>query len=359
MAKSKIEWTEFSWNPIFGCTKISSGCKNCYAERTARRLAHMGQSNYKMVVQDGRWNNCVVWDPSLLERPLHWRKPRRIFVCSMSDLFHEDVPLDFQIEVFDTIQKCQRHIFMVLTKRPENMLEFFGGSSGAGLNCAPLPNVWLGVSCSNQADADKNIPILLQIPAAVHYVSFEPLLEGIDLIGKNKSRMGKKGYLPNYLKPFFCKECGRHLTTPPSTVTQMCGYCGGNSFVMRKTIDWVIVGGESGPGARPMHPQWVRDIRDDCVKAGVPFFFKQWGEWEEATHENAERHGYIVLNGRQGLLLPYNAKRYIYLNFDGTDYQDNPQPGSTAMARVGKKMAGRILDGRIWDEMPDGAALVL
>jgi len=231
---SKIEWTESTWNPITGCTKISPGCQNCYAERLAMRLQAMGQPNY---INGFR----VTTHDHMLNKPLSWKHPQMIFVNSMSDIFHEDVPLEFIIKIFNVMQQAAHHRFQILTKRSERMLEL----------CPELPwpsNVWAGVTVEND-DYRFRINHLCQTSAKVKFISFEPLLSPI-----------KKLNLKN--------------------------------------IDWVIVGGESGPKARPMLPIWVRDIRDQCFSSNVPFFFKQWGG-------------------------------------------------------VNKKRAGRILDGQIWDQMPD------
>jgi len=244
-ANSKIEWTETTWNPVTGCTKISTGCKNCYAERMAKRLQAAGVEKYRNGFE-------ATLHPNELERPLRWRKPRMIFVCSMSDLFHDDVPDDFIRSVFEVMQQASLHTFQVLTKRAERMADLLTRPDW------PLPpNVWVGVTAENQAMADRRIPHLLRIHrASVRFISAEPLLGPIDL-------------------------------------DRAC--CTFDQYAVG--IDWVIVGGESGPGARPMQPEWVRDIRDQCQAAGVPFFFKQWG---------------------------------------GTN----------------KKKTGRLLDGRTWDEMP-------
>jgi len=289
MGTSKIEWTEATWNPIAGCSKVSSGCANCYAERMSQRLAAMGQTKYRGVVDDrGHWTGKVNFDEAELLKPLKRRKPTMYFVCSMSDLFQEAVPFAFIDKVFAVMALCSQHTFQVLTKRPERMSRYFagdGGTSGVELRIMrameplvgkqgaykgqgrtswlaetervlPLPNVWLGTSVENQECADKRIPHLIECPAAVRFLSCEPLLGPIDIQG----------------------------TTP-----------------VGRNVDWVIVGGESGPGARPMNLDWARDIRDTCVEAGVPFFFKQVGG-------------------------------------------------------VNKNAAGRLLDGREWNEMPKGGA---
>ena len=231
---SQIEWTESTWNPVTGCTKISSGCAHCYAERMARRLKAMGQPNYRNGFR-------VTVHQHALALPLSWKKPQVIFVNSMSDLFHEDVPVGFILRVFDVMQQSHWHLFQVLTKRSGRLAEM--------APLLPWPgNVWIGVTVESTECVDR-IDDLRSVPAAVRFLSLEPLLAplpGLDLEG----------------------------------------------------IDWVIVGGESGPGARPMAEAWALDIRDQCHRAGVPFFFKQWG-------------------GKN------------------------------------KKKAGRLLDGRTWDQMPE------
>jgi len=234
--ESKIEWTESTWNPLTGCTKVSPGCKNCYAERMALRLKAMGQPNYANGFNLALHENA-------LDLPLKWKKPQTIFVNSMSDLFHKDVPVDFILKTFDVMRRADWHNFQVLTKRSERLLEL-----------SPIlpwrPHLWMGVSVETIAYTPR-IDHLRQTGAMVKFLSLEPLL----------------GPLP-----------GLNL----------------------EGIDWVIVGGESGPGARPMDPTWVTEIRDQCLDARVPFFFKRWG---------------------------------------GTR----------------KKKAGRELEGRTWDQMPTQA----
>ncbi len=212
-SKSSIEWTESTWNPVTGCTKVSPGCKHCYAERMAKRLKAMGQTNYRNGFQ-------VTLHPHMLELPLRWRKPQRIFVNSMSDLFHEKVPRDYIAQVFDVMRRADRHQFQVLTKRSERLRELapeLGWPS----------NVWMGVSVESTKYVSR-IDDLRDTGAQTKFLSLEPLL----------------GPLP-----------GLNLNG----------------------IHWVIVGGESGPGARSMDPMWVVDIQRQCQKANVPFFFKQWG----------------------------------------------------------------------------------
>jgi len=241
---SKIEWTESTWNPVTGCTKISLGCRNCYAERLAMRLKAMGQPNYRNGFR-------VTIHPHILEVPLHWRQPRTIFVNSMGDLFHKNVPTEFILKVFDVMCRASRHRFQVLTKRSERLLELSPK--------LPWPeNVWMGVSVET-ADYACRMDHLRRTDAAIKFVSFEPLLGRIPRIDLDG-------------------------------------------------IDWAIVGGESGPGARPMQPQWATDIRDQCLDANTPFFFKQWGG------TNRKKTG-RTLQGRIWDDMPLSAIGELYLSF--------------------------------------------
>jgi len=211
--KSSIEWTESTWNPVTGCTKISAGCKHCYAERMAKRLHAMGQPNYRNGFK-------VTCHPSTLGMPLKWKKPQMIFVNSMSDLFHKDVSAEFIDEIFFTMNEAPWHTFQLLTKRAGRLVQLANRFKWT-------PNVWMGVTVENADHVDR-VDLLREVPAAVRFLSLEPLLGPIPGLNLDK-------------------------------------------------IDWVILGGESGPGARSMDQAWVTDLRDQCLKANVPFFFKQWG----------------------------------------------------------------------------------
>lgn len=308
--RTPIEWTDATWNPIRGCTRVSEGCRNCYAEVMAARFSDPGQWGHGLAERvrlpggkiDHRWTGNVQLVDTALDLPLRWRKPRRIFVNSTSDLFHEAVPHDWIDQVFAVMALAPQHTFQVLTKRPERMRAYL--QRAFSVHCwgiaafaagrtkrddelihmgvrNPLPNVWLGTSVEDQATADARIPHLLATPAAVRFVSAEPLLGPVDI------------------------EKAKVASNPCDTLIP---------------LHWVIVGGESGPGARPMHPDWARSLRDQCVTAGVPFFFKQWGEF---------------------------APRMVANNI----YDElTEQPW-----RFGKRAAGRILDGRTWDQMPGDA----
>ena len=268
-SNSNIEWTDATWNPIGGCTKCSPGCTNCYAERMTHRLAHNPTTPRYAGLTDaqGRWTGEVRLFPDELEKPIHWRKPRRVFVCSMSDLFHESVPDEYIWQVLKTaLQGNRRHTYTILTKRPERMAAWFAanaqqfwhyhapGSPQRPYCMAPWPDpcLWLGVTVCNQAEADAKIPILLQIPAAVRWVSIEPMLGEIDLRHIHHDNMVEIDALT-----------GDHGVYRPLA---------GRSD---NKLDWTVIGAETGPGARPMHPDWARGIRDQCTAAGIPFFFKK------------------------------------------------------------------------------------
>ncbi len=300
MATTKIEWADAVWNPVTGCTKVSAGCKNCYAERMAKRLrgrfGYPADEPFRVTLHHDR-----------LEEPLRWRRPRRVFVVSMGDLFHEDVPDEFIGEVWTTMMNASWHTFLLLTKRPARMEEWLRECRELWQPYdAPgvaLPNVWLGVSVEDQAAADERIPLLLRTPAAVRFVSFEPLLGRIEL-GRGIGRAHGPEYHDKY-GPCTCYSDQR--------------------------LDWIIAGGESGPGARPMHADWVRGLRDQCIEAEVPFFFKGWGAWAPQC-----AIGTPMAAGLDGHRKP-KAKGI---------------PGGNPVYRVGKKAAGRVLDGREWSQWP-------
>jgi protein gp37 len=247
---SAIEWTDASWNPVTGCSKVSEGCRNCYAEALSLRF---GRSKKPWAAQFAAEN--VVLHPDRLGYPLKWKEPRRIFVNSMSDLFHENVPDTFVVKVFDVMRQAPQHTFQVLTKRPERMRELVGRWTEkyalrmleeGGMACQwPLPHVWLGTSVEDQKSADARIAKLLETAASVRFLSCEPLLAPINLC-QAMSAPTDHEHGPT------CREW-------------LAG------------LGWVIVGGESGPRHRPFDLDWARDLRDQCQAAGIPFFFKQVG----------------------------------------------------------------------------------
>jgi protein gp37 len=287
MQTSSIEWTEASWNPTTGCTKVSPGCDHCYAETFAERWrgvpGHVYEHGFDLMLR-----------PERLEQPLRWTKPRRIFVNSMSDLFHVGVPATYLRQVWDVMSRTPQHTYQILTKRAERMEREVKNGSGCwaddgGHEFRILDNVWLGVSVETPTYYSR-IRHLQRTPAAVRFLSCEPLLAA----------------LPD---------------------------------LPLEGIDWVICGGESGHGARPMHPAWVRDIRDQCQRAGVAFFFKQWGEWAPAGKWYDTTHCRMIAPDGTLLGAPWSGWRL------GT-------PDYEPVRRFGKKTAGRVIDGRTWDEMP-------
>ncbi len=255
---SKIEWTDATWNPITGCSVVSPGCTNCYAMRLAgtRLKHHWSRKGLTDQYRGGPvWNGEVRFNEKWLDQPMRWRKPRMIFVCAHGDLFHEDVPDWWIIQVFAVMETCRRHTFQVLTKRPARARTFMRLASqavrtmcingvGRGYRSGltwPLPNVWIGTSVEDQARAEERIPVLLRTPAAVRFVSYEPALGPVDL----------------------------------DQWENIPGLNRGDDIKWLDLIDWVICGGESGPHARDMDPDWARSIRDQCAGGGVPFFMKQ------------------------------------------------------------------------------------
>ena len=301
MPKSKIEWTQHTWSPVTGCTKISEGCQNCYAEGMARRFG--GDDAFRVTLH-----------PNKLDVPLNRKKSTTYFVCSMADLFHDEVPFEFIDAIFTTMALTPQHTYQVLTKRPERMREYFktfnrpklekiaqlmlvrnlefgsyssihweSKNKNPRLNNFPLENVWIGVTAESQKEANYRIPILLSIPAALRFVSIEPMLEEVNLLS---------GELGDTL--CHCEGCLNCAKDEPERW-------------QAQRIDWVICGGESGQKARPLNPLWVKSLQEQCLHANVPFFFKQWGEF---TCKNGE------------------------------------------MVRVGKKEAGYLIDGKECREMP-------
>ena len=348
---SKIQWTDATWNPVRGCSRVSPGCGGprhqggCYAEKIAARFSKPGQTFHgfaERTEHGGRWTGKLSLIDDMLTIPLRWKRPRKIFVNSMSDLFHENLSDEAIDKVFAVMALCPQHYFQVLTKRAERMHAYFEGpwawrvmeakkafdpehcaGRGGGLSTVggALRNVWLGVSCERQQEADERIPLLLQTPAAIRFISAEPLLGPIDL---RTLKLPKTGQFGTFVSAVATGGAGifdhnsRRISDLPS-------------------LDWVIVGGESGPRARPMHPDWARSLRDQCAAAGVPFFFKQWGEWTPG--ENVERQRGIVDTCH------WFDNRWIFEteNLANCEGHVDDQPD---LYRIGKKAAGRHLDGK-------------
>lgn len=306
--KTGINWTNATWNPLVGCSIVSPGCINCYAMHQAARIQRMQPSSHyvgttKQVNGNTVWTGVLKSAPEhIWEAPLRWQKPRKIFVNSMSDLFHENMPVEYIDRVFAVMYLASRHTFQVLTKRPAVMSKYlhdkqtpiriaelvksytdradiFGQAvrREGWLKAAAMPykNVWLGVTVENQKAADERIPILMAVPAAIRFLSVEPLIGPVAL--KFVRCINGCGFISpvpvNNGKDYGCPECH-------SIVNAMRMVSRPGLFFYKKPIDWVIVGGESGDDARPMHPSWAENIMRECMTAGVPFFFKQWGQWQ-------------------------------------------------------------------------------
>lgn len=333
---TKIEWTDATWNPITGCSVVSAGCKHCYAMKLAGTRMRNTPSRSGLTVDTKAgpvWNGKTRINHEWLAQPIGWKRPRRIFVCAHGDLFHESISDTTIAGIFGIMAACPQHTFQVLTKRALRAAQWFNGfmsegNAGVILHEAtkglmgynhqkrpaiqvtqqwPLPNVWLGVSVEDQAAADERIPLLCDTPAVIRFLSCEPLLGPVD-VGMYLTRRHLFGFDP----------------------------MGG--------IDWVIVGGESGRGARPMHGDWARAIRYKCGIARVPFFFKQWGE---------HLPGEIDHDGQHRTWTPHEAHIAAPLEYERVHVVE---AHGEEFGRVGKRKAGRMLDGRTWDEMPQVAA---
>ncbi|WP_449255156.1 phage Gp37/Gp68 family protein [Bosea sp. (in: a-proteobacteria)] len=365
MAETAIEWTDRSWNPIVGCSLASPGCTHCYAMAIAARIERMGTApHYAGLTQHTKagdvWTGKLASAPEhVLLEPLRRRKPTTYFVNSMGDLFHEDVPDAWIDRVFAVMALAPQHTFQILTKRAARMRAYLTRPAGEGLQDVrnhlawgvtaqvmnlwapewkaegingkhrsrgigafsvwPLPNVWLGVSAEDQRRTDERVPELLATPAAIRFVSAEPLLGPIDFTTITNS--------PNITDAL----TGEHLFGRIEDARKPPG----------PKLDWIIVGGESGPNARPMHPQWARSIHDQCAASGTAFFFKQWGEWAPSTPEKAyanPRSGWRCLAGHPHL--PKREELY-------------PENGAAFIEHMGKKAAGRLLDGIEHNAMPE------
>ena len=322
---TKIEWTDATWNPITGCSVVSAGCKHCYAMKLAgtRLQHHPSRAGLTIDTKEGPvWNGQVRFNKQWLRQPLQWKRPRQIFVCAHSDLFHENVKTEWIERVLTVTLSAKRHVFQILTKRPDRMREVM--QRWTDMNGRPQPNLWLGVSVEDQAAADERIPLLLQTPAAVRWISAEPLLG------------------PVYLTRLTIIEPDGN--SPGVWLNSLAGHVIGPDDILDTKIDWVVAGGESGLKARPMHPDWARDLRDQCATAGVPFLFKQWGEWTPGVNVDRQR-GTVdtaTLWGDRWHINPLN------LATDNGHIDDEPD-----LYRVGKKASGRLLDGKLHDGYPE------
>jgi protein gp37 len=366
-AKTSIEWTRnadgspgATWNPIrarnidgfvpngerramghlgWYCEHVSPGCERCYAESMNHRLGT------GLPFRPGHRKDVEIFlDEKMLLAPLRWKKPRRIFVNSMSDTFADFVRVEWIDRMFAVMARCPQHEFQVLTKRAERMHDYMRGKWRIPEQFAkqilemdnfkwPPPNCWLGVSAEDQQRADERIPLLLETPAAVRFVSLEPLLGPITLWSDQEGLCRGPGV----------KIGGGVTVSTPDNPPE--GYDDSQPW-----LDWVIVGGESGPSARPCHPDWVRSLQEQCKAAEVPFFFKQWGAWLpwEPEHDPCWK----AQNGRSE-----DAHALFPVSFDDDPSWDDGlwavEESHAAFQRVGKKAAGRLLDGVEWNQMPE------
>jgi protein gp37 len=337
--KTKIEWTDATWNIINGCTVVSPGCAHCYAMRLAatRMKDHPSREGLAVMHKgEPQWTGEITFYKPAALQPFQWTRPRMIFVCAHGDLFHKDVPDQWIDYVFMAALLNPRHTFQILTKRPERMCEYMrmvndeaeeqtatrfavamlhAGLQDSDISAIdihwPPRNVWLGTSVEDQERADERVPHLLAAPAAVRWLSCEPLLGPVDLT-KVDAMLFRGAELVNALTGTAMDFLGEPVGRVPK-------------------LDWVVVGGESGPRSRPMHPAWARQLRDQSKDARVPFLFKQWGDW--ATWE------------------PRYPADVIYLDADGSSETD-PGVSREPMVRVGKREAGRTLDGFTYDGFP-------
>jgi protein gp37 len=328
-----IEWTNEVWNPTTGCNKVSRGCKNCYAEKMHKRLQGMKMPGYHRNFLEGAYPN-----PAALNRPLKWKRPKKVFLDSMSDLFHHNIPFEYVDKVFAVMALTPQHIYQILTKRPERMAEYMTSSPtqrierhlltihqtiplnqrvhGYGKPRWPLPNVWLGTSVENQAAADERIPHLLKCPAAVRFLSCEPLVGPVN------------------------------FASVPEEIDEDA------RFAKRTLhgIHWVIVGGESGSKATPMHPDWARSLRDQCEQADVLFFFKQWGEYAPLSKQHLKLTHSMFPDGST-IAWGSSESKDLIKAMSSQDYDT-----LSAYSKVGKHHSGRLLDGKEHNEYPTGNA---
>lgn len=310
---TKIEWCDHTFNPWEGCQKVGPGCDHCYAEtRNARfgggTAVNWGPGAPRRRTSAANWALPLRWNVQHEAFQRQHGRRQRVFCASLADVFDNAVEPQWRADLFTLIAKTPRLDWLLLTKRIGNvrgmLADLVHGSDPdlTLLDMMPLPNVWIGATIVNQAEADRDIPKLLEVPARVRFLSMEPLLGPVDLTGIPISGHGHHEFDP-IVTANVLKRAGQHPPLPQ--------------------IDWIIVGGESGPGARPMHPDWARALRDQCQAAGVPFLFKQWGEWA-----------------------PYDRSRTDGNSLATTYSLDEP------LQHFGKKTAGRLLDGRTWDEVP-------
>jgi protein gp37 len=343
-AQSKIEWTDATWPIVQGCDPVSQGCVNCYAVPLLHRMAanpnekisgplkgvtevHVNADKERIL----RFTGKLARREDRLTWPLQWKKPRMIFVPSHGDIFHKDVPDEFLDKIFAVMALCPQHTFQVLTKRSERMYKYMNVSKGwpiLGIGCDwPLPNVWLGVSAEDQANADERIPHLLATPAAIRFVSLEPLLGPIDL-ERVRTPVEPK---TDEEWHFSALQIGDYYEQRCEDTLGHVTWQSGDGPYRDAKLDWAIVGGESGRNARPMHPDWARSLRQQCEAAEVAFFFKQWGQFIPESCAARDHQG-----------------AHTSQTFGKSCVKEDGE----IFWSVGKAAAGRLLDGKEYSGFP-------
>jgi protein gp37 len=314
---SKIEWTDATFNPWIGCTKVSAACDNCYAEAWDKRHGGARWGAKAERKRTKTWGDPRKWQRQADAFEAEHGRRRRVFCASLADVFDNQVPPEWRCDLWDLIRECDRLDWLLLTKRPQNIAKMLPPDWGDG-----WPHVWLGTTAENQTEADRRIPHLLATPAAVRFVSAEPLLGSIDFARLRRFNAAGAPWI----------DALHGLVTRGDYLARSPDECSMNVSTTipgeLPALDWIIVGGESGPSARPMHPDWARSIRDQCAAAGTAFLFKQWGEWVSAGE----------------------------IGFHGHEHRPRFDMPPASMMRVGKHRAGRALDGQEHNGFPAGRA---
>jgi len=353
---SKIEWCDHTFNPWIGCTKVSNaatgggGCDHCYAEVStpARVLRSKGEETWgagapRVRTSEANWKMPLRWNAQHETFFAQHGRRQRVFCASLADVFDNAVDPRWRVDLFDLIAATPNLDWLLLTKRIGNAFHMIETATAAQRAVDPgvdvVFNVWLGATIVNQAEADRDIPKLLAVPARVRFLSMEPLLRPVNLADISD------GHADRTIPRKYWEEGFDTEDSPPAVghnaLTGERWQRFGDWRHFGQRIDWVIAGGESGPGARPMHPDWARSLRDQCIATGVPFLFKQWGEWAPADPIPGVRFGDEMRRGKVlHLHAPGNPEGYF-------------RRGDAHVRQVGKKAAGRLLDGRTWDQFPE------
>ncbi|BCF88728.1 phage Gp37/Gp68 family protein [Paraburkholderia largidicola] len=352
---SKIEWTDHTFNPWEGCQKVGPGCDHCYAEARNARFAGGAAINWgpgapRRRTSAANWRKPLQWDKAHAEFFAQHGRRQRVFCASLADVFDNAVPDAWRMDLFKLIGDTPNLDWLVLTKRIGNVRPYTQ-RDGLAFDLIGDGRVWLGATIINQAEADRDIPKLLEVPAAVRFLSIEPMLGPIDL----RRYLDPTGITCMDVCPdsHYIDVDAVDTSTGGDEVVPLCQHCGAVASWtgFDDGIDWVIAGGESGHGARPMHPYWARSLRDQCAAANVPFLFKQWGEWYPASIDSEDDRIYlpdgsrVPLNDEEG-----NTRIQSHL---WSSHWSDPVTCYDISARIGKKAAGRLLDGRTHDEFPE------